>query len=212
MKTPRPVRTRVKICGITRPQDAAVAVQYGADAIGLVFYDKSPRAVDVEQAQQIVKQIPAFVSTVALFVNADPGYIKQVLNTVNIDLIQFHGDETAEECGLYSKRYIKAVRMHDDMDLHQQCQRYVNASALLVDSYHPGIAGGTGAVFDWGRIPGDLGLPLILAGGLQAENIRQAVDEVKPYAVDVSSGVEFDKGLKDEALINAFMRGIDSDN
>jgi len=208
MKMPRPERTRVKICGITRPQDAVLAAQYGADAIGLVFYDKSPRSVEIDQAQLIVKALPAFVTVVALFVNADAAYIEKVLAAVNIDLMQFHGDETATDCERYGRRYIKAVRMHENMDLQQQCKDYASASALLVDSYHPDVAGGTGAVFDWDRIPPGLDLPLILAGGLQAENISQAIETVKPYAVDVSSGVELEKGLKGEALIAAFMRGV----
>ncbi len=204
------MRTRVKICGITSAEDAALVIKHGADALGLVFYAKSPRAVSIDQARQIVAGLPAFVSTVALFVNAESDYIKQVLQQVNIDLLQFHGDESPQQCERYNKRYIKAVSMREHIDLPALCGQYAQASAILLDSFRPGIPGGTGEVFDWERIPSALTRPVILAGGLNAGNIAAAIRTVHPYAVDVSSGVERDKGLKDENKIVSFMRGVDS--
>lgn len=202
------MRTRVKICGITSAQDAAIAVRHGADAIGLVFYEQSPRSVSIDQARDIVAQLPAFVSVVALFVDAESAWIESVIEQVNIDLIQFHGQETAEDCSRYGKRFIKAISMREGIDLVTVCAQYEMAAGLLVDSYQPGIPGGTGNVFDWGRIPKDLNRPVILAGGLNKDNVEAAILAVKPYAVDVSSGVEWDKGRKDEAKIESFMRGV----
>lgn len=185
-----------------------MVARLGADAIGLVFYDKSPRSVSIQQAQDIIADLPAFVSVVALFVDAQPSWIESVIEQVNIDLIQFHGQEDVAECSRYGKRFIKAVSMRDDIDLVSVCRQFRQASAILVDSYRPGIPGGTGEVFDWGRIPQDLALPLILAGGLNQDNIEEALMTVRPYAVDVSSGVEFEKGRKDEARVKSFMRGV----
>lgn len=204
------MRTRVKICGITRPEDGLKAVRHGADAIGLVFYPASPRCVTIEQAQAIVSVLPAFVTVVALFVDAQAEEIRRVLSQLDVDLIQFHGSESAQECKRFQKRYIKAVRMTDDVDLHALCTRYQHAAAILVDSYHKGIPGGTGESFDWQRIPQDLAGRIILAGGLDAGNVDSAIKTVRPYAVDVSSGVESEKGKKDEGKVEAFMRGVDS--
>ena len=190
--------------------DARHVVAHGADALGLVFYDNSPRCVSIEQAREIVETVPAFISSVALFVDAEPAYIETVLQHVNIDIIQFHGDESPQTCARYGKRYIKAVSMRDDVDLVAISKQYMQASALLVDSYRPGIPGGTGEVFDWQRIPSNLDKPVILAGGLDAGNIETAISTVQPYAVDVSSGVERDKGIKDEGKIESFMRGVNS--
>lgn len=202
------MRTRVKICGITSTEDAGLAIKHGADALGLVFYEKSPRAVSIEQARKIVDSVPAFVCTVALFVDAEPETIKHVLQQVDVDLIQFHGEESPQQCVGYNKRFIKAVCMRENIDLAALCDQYAQASAILVDSYRPGIPGGTGEVFDWERIPPGLSKPVILAGGLNAGNIAAAIRTVHPYAVDVSSGVEREKGLKDEDKIVSFMRGV----
>ncbi len=204
------LRTRVKICGITSVADARLVVNSGADALGLVFYADSPRCVSIEQARAIVDAVPAFVSTVALFVDAEPAYIDTVLEHVNVDMIQFHGLESAQDCSRYGKRFIKAISMRDDVDLQAMSEQYAQASALLVDSYRPGVPGGTGEVFDWERIPADLGKTIILAGGLDDSNIERAIHSVQPYAVDVSSGVERTKGVKDEGRIESFMRGVDS--
>jgi phosphoribosylanthranilate isomerase len=202
------VRTRVKICGITRVEDALIAVAQGADAIGLVFYPPSPRYVTPAQAAEIVNALPAFITVVALFVDASRADVEAVLSQVNIDLIQFHGQETADECRQYGKSYMKAIRVKSDTNLVQYTTKYSDAKALLLDTYAEGVPGGTGQVFDWTVIPKNLSKPIVLAGGLDAENVEQAIRQVKPYAVDVSGGVEFKKGIKDAAKIAAFMRGV----
>ncbi len=202
------VRTRVKICGITRVEDALIAVAQGADAIGLVFYPPSPRYVTPAQAAEIVNALPAFITVVALFVDASRADVEAVLSQVNIDLIQFHGQETADECRQYGKSYMKAIRVKSDTNLVQYTTKYSDAKALLLDTYAEGVPGGTGQVFDWTIIPKNLSKPIVLAGGLDAENVEQAIRQVKPYAVDVSGGVEFKKGIKDAAKIAAFMRGV----
>ena len=202
------VRTRVKICGITRVEDALIAVAQGADAIGLVFYPPSPRYVTPAQAAEIVNALPAFITVVALFVDASRTDVEAVLSQVNIDLIQFHGQETADECRQYGKSYMKAIRVKSDTNLVQYTTEYLDAKALLLDTYAEGVPGGTGQVFDWTIIPKNLSKPIVLAGGLDVENVEQAIRQVKPYAVDVSGGVEFKKGIKDAAKIAAFMRGV----
>jgi len=202
------VRVRVKICGITRVEDALAAVAHGADAIGLVFYAPSPRAVSIEQAIQIVNQIPAFVSVVGLFVSAEEGFVRNVISNVALDLLQFHGDEAPEECTRYGLPFIKAIRVKSDTNLVQCAKDYSASRALLLDTYTEGVAGGTGHVFDWGLIPPDLNKPVVLAGGLTSENVASAIQQVKPYAVDVSGGVEASKGIKDAAKIAAFMQQV----
>ena len=202
------VRTRVKICGITRVEDALSAVEQGADAIGLVFYPPSPRYVSVSQAAEIAQVLPAFVSVVGLFVDAPSADIEAVLSKVPIDLIQFHGNETPEQCRRYEKPYIKAIRVKTDTNLIQYQSDFSDAKALLLDTYTEGVPGGTGQVFDWNVIPKHMTKQLVLAGGLDANNVTQAIKLVKPYAVDVSGGVESAKGIKDAAKIAAFMRGV----
>jgi len=202
------LRVRVKICGITRVEDALTAVAQGADAIGLVFYAPSPRAVSIEQAATIAKQMPAFVSVVGLFVNAEERFVKEVTSRVQLDLLQFHGDETPEQCAQYGLPFIKAVRVKSDTNLVQYAKDYSASRALLLDTYTEGVAGGTGHVFDWGLIPPDLNKPVVLAGGLTVENVALAIKQVKPYAVDVSGGVEASKGIKDAAKIAAFMQQV----
>ncbi len=204
------MRVRVKICGITRLEDALDAVAQGADAIGLVFYEGSPRNVTISQAAEIVNQIPAFVSTVGLFVNAESSFIREVISKVKLDLLQFHGDETASECAAFSHPFIKAIRVKSDTNLVQYAEDFSAAKALLLDTYAEGVAGGTGQVFDWNLIPKELAKPVILAGGLTADNVALAISLVKPYAVDVSGGVEASKGIKDVAKIAAFMQQVDS--
>lgn len=210
-------RTRVKICGITRIEDMRTAVAEGADAIGLVFYPSSPRAVTAQQAAQIVAQTPAFVTIVGLFVDPQATDVEQVLSQVPLDMLQFHGDETAAFCQSFQRPYIKALRMKDDIDLHHEKIRYASARSLLVDAYVPGTPGGTGEHFDWSRLPLDLTNNLILAGGLQSKNIAEAIRVVKPWAVDVSGGVEERDddgsvlgGIKSAAAIKAFIRGVNS--
>lgn len=202
------MRTRIKICGFTRKEDARAAALLGADALGLVFYLPSPRHVQIEQAADIANSLPAFVSKVALFVDADTNYIQSILEQVNIDLIQFHGDETAAFCRSFSRPYIKAIRMRPEVDLAEIAAQYHDASGLLLDAYHPGVKGGSGSRFDWDLIPKNLPLPVILAGGLDAENARQAVLEVRPFALDVSSGVEAVKGIKDKNKMATFIEEV----
>ena len=202
------MRTRVKICGFTRAEDAVCAAQLGVDAIGLVFYPPSPRNVDIEQAVKIVDALPAFVSVVALFVDEKESLIREVLDRVPIDCLQFHGDEPAEACRLYGKRYMKAVRMQDGIDVTDLALQYHDAAGLLLDAYHPGAKGGTGSRFNWELIPEHCALPIVLAGGLDMSNARQAVQTVRPYALDVSSGVEAKKGIKDALKMAAFVREV----
>jgi phosphoribosylanthranilate isomerase len=202
------LRVRVKICGITRPEDALNAVHNGADAIGLVFYPPSPRNVSISLAAQIASTVPAFVSVVGLFVNADAAFVNDVLAQVKLDLLQFHGDETPAECARFERPFIKAIRVKTDTNLVQCAQDFSAAKGLLLDTYTAGVAGGTGHVFDWSLIPADLSLPLILAGGLTVSNVAQAIQQVQPYAVDVSGGVESAKGIKDSAKIAAFMQQV----
>ncbi len=202
------MRTRVKICGFTRVEDAVYAALLGVDAIGLVFYPPSPRHVDIEQAIKIVNALPAFVSIVALFVDEQESRIREVLQQVPIDCLQFHGDEPAGVCRLYGKRYMKALRMQDSIDISALAREYHDAAGLLLDAYHPGAKGGTGSQFDWNRIPEHCALPIVLAGGLDADNARQAVQTVRPYALDVSSGVETEKGFKDALKMAAFISEV----
>ena len=202
------MRTRVKICGITQPEDALAAVRAGADAIGLVFYPPSPRAVIADEAREVVEALPPFVTSVGLFVDPKPEQVEAVLSWVALDVLQFHGDEDPQFCESFPVPYIKAVRMREGVDLLQTAERYSSARGLLLDTYRPGVAGGTGEAFDWARVPASLGSSIILAGGLTPANVAQAIATVRPYAVDVSGGVEADKGIKDAAKIAAFMQEV----
>lgn len=202
------MRTRVKICGITRVEDAISAIEQGADAIGLVFYEQSPRNVTIDQAKKIAAQVPAFVTIVGLFVNAEADFIHQAIAEVGLDLLQFHGDESPEECARYSVPFIKAVRVKNDTNLIQYAKDFHSAKGLLLDTYTEGIAGGTGHIFDWNLIPANLEKPVILAGGLNADNVARAIEQVRPFAVDISGGVESAKGIKDTGKIAAFMQQV----
>ena len=201
-------RTRVKICGLTRVEDAKAVVAAGADALGLVFYPPSPRAISVSQAAGIVEKLPPLVTVVGLFVNAERTEIARILSAVRIDLLQFHGDETMAECSGHGRPYINAVRVRPGTDLNALRGRYAGAAGLLLDTYREDRPGGTGERFDWACIPEDMAGNIILAGGLTPENVEQAVRQVRPYAVDVSGGVEQEKGVKERAKIEAFMRGV----
>ena len=202
------MRTRIKICGITRVEDALAAVEAGADALGFVFYDKSPRAVSIATAEQIIARVPPFVTSVALFVDAQSDYINQVINEAGVDLLQFHGNETDAFCRTFSRPYIKAIRMRPDLDLNNEIVAYPNARGVLLDAYTPGTPGGTGERFDWSRIPASLAREITLAGGLDAENVAQAITHVRPYAVDVSGGVEQSKGIKDANKIEQLIAEV----
>jgi phosphoribosylanthranilate isomerase len=201
------MRTRVKICGITRRQDAEIAIEMGADAIGLVFYEPSPRAVTIAQAKQIVEGLPPFVTVVALFVDADVSFVNACLSEVRIDLLQFHGNESADYCEQFNMPYMKAIRMKEDTQLFIEEKNYASASALLLDSYKVGIPGGTGETFNWSMIT-KIDKPIILAGGLTVENVAMAIEQVNPYAIDVSGGVEKSKGIKDKQKIRTFMHEV----
>lgn len=202
------MRTRVKFCGITRVEDALAAVAQGCDAIGLVFYEKSPRAVDPHRAAEIVSVLPPFVSAVGLFVDAAAAQVQSVLDIVRLDVLQFHGDEPPAYCSQFGMPYLKAVRVRPETNLIQYASDYAGARALLLDAFAEGVPGGTGKTFDWSLIPSDLTLPVILAGGLNPENVTEAIRRTCPYAVDVSGGVEKEKGIKDVAKMAAFMRGV----
>lgn len=202
------MRTRIKICGITRVEDALEAVRLGADAIGLVFYPPSPRYVEVAQAKQIVNRLPPFVTVVGLFVEQSDSDIRQVLERVPLDLLQFHGDERASDCAGHGRPWIKAIRMRESVDLAEVAERYPDAAGLLLDTYQAGVPGGTGQTFDWRRIPREIASRIILAGGLNPDNVEQAVRQVRPYAVDVSGGVEVAKGIKDADKMAAFIAGV----
>ena len=207
------MRTRTKICGITRTQDIDAAVAAGVDAIGFVFYAPSPRSVTVEHAKELLKHVPAYVQTVGLFVNATGDEIEQVLETVSLDLLQFHGDESPEQCQQIAqqtgRRWYKAIQMQPDLNVIETIKsyQYVGASAVLLDAWHPELKGGTGQQFDWSQFP-KLDIALILAGGLTPDNIEQAINTTQAFAVDVSGGVESAKGIKDQQRIEQFMQGV----
>jgi phosphoribosylanthranilate isomerase len=202
------MRTRVKICGITRVEDARAVVEAGVDAIGLVFYGPSPRNVTIEQAKEIAASVPAFVSVVALFVDPTPQEVQDVLNSVRIDLLQFHGDEEDGFCSQFQHPYIKAIRVRQASDVVASSLRFPNAVGVLLDSYKPGVPGGTGETFDWSLIPSQTNNPIILAGGLNPENVSIAVNDVQPFAVDVSGGVEASKGVKDPVKVKQFLNEV----
>ena len=202
------MRTRVKICGITRAEDAEAAAAQGADAIGLVFYRPSPRCVTLERARQIVAATPAFVSTVAVFVNPSREEIETVIGECGVTLLQFHGEEPADFCSGFSRPYIKAARIRPELDLLKYLSPHASARAWMLDAFHEDLWGGTGGAFDWGLVPKDAAKPVILSGGLTADNVGDAVRRVRPYAVDVSTGVEVSKGIKDAAKIAAFIGAV----
>ena len=202
------IRTRVKICGLTRPEDVCAAVAAGADAIGFVFYPPSPRAVTSARARDLCGLIPPFVTSVGLFVDASAVGVRRVLDQVPLDCLQFHGDESAEHCASFGRRWIKAVRMRVGLDLMAEAQTYRGGAGLLLDAYDPRCPGGTGVAFDWSRIPPALAARIVLAGGLDPNNVAAAIRQVRPYAVDVSGGVESAKGVKDASKIYAFIQGV----
>jgi phosphoribosylanthranilate isomerase len=198
------MRTRIKICGLTRLSDVDMVVDAGADAIGFVFYPTSPRYVSPAQAAELARAVPPFVSSVALFVNADANAVRQILATVPIHLLQFHGDEDDAWCRQFERPFIKAARVRPGVDLLQYAADFPSAQAILLDAFVPGFGGG-GAVFDWSLVPEGFSRPLIVSGGLTADNVGEAISRLRPAAVDVSSGVEAAKGIKDPARVRAFI-------
>lgn len=199
---------RVKVCGITRSEDARAAVQLGVDAIGFVFWPHSSRFIDPYSVRQICAEIPPFVCTVGVYVDPDASWVEETARVAQLNLLQFHGDEKPEFCAQFSQPYIKAIRVRPQTDLLQYAQRYSSAKGLLLDTYAENMPGGTGHAFDWQLIPRHLPLPLILSGGLNPGNVAAAITQTQPWAVDVSSGVETAKGIKDEKKIFAFMQGV----
>lgn len=202
------LRTRIKICGITRIEDGIRAAALGVDAIGLVFVARSPRFIVVEQARAVIAQLPPFVTAVGLFMDMPVQDVAKILERVPLGLLQFHGDESPEECDAHNKPYIKAVPMQSPEQALEYVGRYPNAQGYLLDSHGLGKIGGSGECFDWSAIPQGFSKPLILAGGLTTGNVCDAVRRVRPYAVDVSSGVEESKGIKDASLMAAFVKGV----
>ena len=200
--------TRIKICGITRIEDALAACAAGADALGFVFHPPSPRNVTPDAAREIIARLPPFVTTVGLFVDRAPAEVERVAADVPLDLLQFHGDETPELCARFGRPYFKAVRMRPGVDLLEYARRFGAARALLLDAYVSGTHGGTGTRFDWRLVPSNLSLPIVLSGGLTPENIGAAVRTLRPWAVDVSSGVEAAPGIKDPQRLRDFIAGV----
>lgn len=202
------MRTRVKICGITRKQDVVAAANAGADALGFVFYEPSPRYVAPDTASELVDAVPPFVTATGLFVNPEESFVREVLSRLPLDLLQFHGDESPEFCDSFGVRWMKAVRVRDTDDIENAFERYRSASGLLVDAWDPRKYGGTGQSFNWSLIPSRRPMPLILAGGLASDNVSRAVAQVRPWAVDVSGGVESSKGIKDVEKITDFINEV----
>ncbi len=202
------MRTRVKVCGLTREQDVESAVALGADAIGLVFHAPSPRAVSIDTAAMLAARVPAFVTLVGLFVDAEPAAVRQVLERVPLGALQFHGHEKPAYCACFGRPWIKAVAMRDGIDAEAEARRYLGAASLLLDTFDARMAGGTGRRFDWDLIPPALAPQIILAGGLDPGNVAAAISRVRPHAVDVSGGVELAKGLKDPNKLAEFMQGV----
>lgn len=202
------MKTAVKICGITRIEDALAAAHCGAHAIGLVFYRPSPRYIEPEAAAAITRALPPFVTPVGLFVDAREEEVRSVSARAGVQLLQFHGGESAQFCALFGLPYLKAVQVRPGVDLLQYASDFGGAKGLLLDAFQEGLHGGTGALFDWSLIPPALPLPIVLSGGLTPANVGDAIRRVKPCAVDVSSGVEAGKGVKDAAKIAAFISGV----
>ncbi len=205
-----PSSMRIKICGITRVEDALTLLDAGVDAIGLNFYPKSPRFVSVDMAREIALAVGPFVTVAGLFVDADPAEVNRVLQMVPLHLLQFHGDETREYCESFNRPYLKALRMRPELDPLQAINAYSSAVGILLDAYKPGVPGGTGDTFDWARVPVNCSMPIVLAGGLTPDNVVQAVSATRIYGVDVSGGVESAPGVKDPDKVRAFIRNARS--
>lgn len=201
-------RTRIKICGITRLCDAQLVADLGGDAIGLVFHSQSPRAIEIDHAIQIRRAMPPFVTVTALFMNESESWVKQVLETVKPDCIQFHGEETPEFCQKWSRPYIKAIPMGSVEDPDHYARQFAEAQGFLLDSNVAGRQGGSGDTFDWSKIPSSFDFPLVLAGGLNPSNVAAAITQVKPWGIDVSSGVEQSRGIKNPELIAQLFKEV----
>jgi phosphoribosylanthranilate isomerase len=200
--------TRIKICGITRVEDALAACAAGADALGFVFHPPSPRNLAPDAAREIIAALPPFVSAVGLFVDCEPHQIERIAARVPLNMLQFHGDESPELCARFGRPYLKAVRMRPEVDLLEYARRFGDARGLLLDAFVSGTHGGTGTRFDWRLVPADLPVPIVLSGGLTPDNVGEAVRALRPWAVDVSSGVEAAKGIKDPQRMRDFIAGV----
>ena len=203
-------RTRIKICGITRERDALAAVEAGADAVGFVFYRKSPRAVTPEVAARLIRLLPPFVTAVGLFVDAPEAEIRATLAKVPLGLLQFHGDESQADCARYGTPWIKVLRVRPEVDLLQYAASHAGAAGLLLDAFRPGVPGGTGQSFDWSLVPPALPVRVVLSGGLTPESVGEGIGRIRPWAVDVSSGVESAPGIKDALAIARFVAAVRS--
>jgi len=201
-------RTRVKFCGITRALDAQLAVEFGADALGFVFHPQSPRYIEPQLASKIIARLPPFVACVGLVVNRSLGEIEEIIAHTQVDLIQFHGDERPQFCEQVSRPYIKAIRVKDNIDVREMSAPHDAARGILLDAFIPGIPGGSGESFDWTQVPRDIGQPLIVAGGLNVDNVASAIEYFRPFAVDVSSGIEASHGIKDAVKMKRFIATV----
>jgi phosphoribosylanthranilate isomerase len=202
------MKTRIKFCGLTRPQDVRQAVKLGVDALGFVFVEKSVRNIDIATAVELVREVPPFVNNVALFMNASIGEVENVIKHVSLNLLQFHGDEDELFCNQFGFPYIKAVPMASTSSLEEYCEQYPTATGFILDSHTQGQMGGSGERFVWTELPKNLKKPIILAGGLTVDNVAEAIRVVRPYAVDVSSGIEAGKGIKDPAKMEKFIKEV----
>ena len=206
------MKTKIKICGITSLKNALEAVELGVDALGFVFFSESPRYIKPKKACAIINLLPSFVSRVGLFVNAPKEEVLSVISESRVNLLQFHGDEDEKFCNQFNLPYIKAISFKDGINLLEYCQLFVSSSAILVDTYSQEMRGGTGKTFNWDLIPKSLPLPLIIAGGLDSKNVSSLINSVNPYGVDVSGGVEIDKGIKDHSMMKNFVLGVNNAN
>ena len=204
------MRTKIKICGITNLKNALEAVEVGVDALGFVFFSKSPRYINPKKARAIINLLPSFVLRVGLFVNAPKEEVLSVISESRVNLLQFHGDEDEKFCNQFNLPYIKAISLKDGINLLEYCQLFVSSSAILIDTYSHEMRGGTGKTFNWDLIPKNLPLPLIIAGGLDSKNVSSLINSVNPYGVDVSGGVEIDKGIKDLSMMKNFVLGVNN--
>jgi len=202
--------TKIKICGITNLKNALEAVEVGVDALGFVFFSESPRYINPKKARAIINLLPSFVLRVGLFVNAPKEEVLSVISESRVNLLQFHGDEDEKFCNQFNLPYIKAISLKDGINLLEYCQLFVSSSAILIDTYSHEMRGGTGKIFNWDLIPKNLPLPLIIAGGLDSKNVSSLINSVNPYGVDVSGGVEIDKGIKDLSMMKNFVLGVNN--
>jgi len=204
------LRTKIKICGITNLRNASEAARLGVDALGFVFFNKSPRYIEPQKAREIIDLLPSFVLRVGLFVNATKEEVVLAINESRVNMLQFHGDEDEIFCNQFNLPYIKAISFKDGINLLEYCQLFESSSAILIDTHSQEMRGGTGKTFNWSLIPKKLPLPLIIAGGLDSKNVSSLINSINPYGVDVSGGVESDKGIKDHNMMKNFVLGVNN--